>query len=119
MKNALKTRVITFRISEEVWQAAHERALLAGKNVSEWARDEIVERLDETHGMSPAERMMFVEVNSLRELVEILVVSEASEATGERQRMYLETLEKSIDNREAAAREYFAQLAEAGGAKGR
>lgn len=112
MKQAeLKTRVITFRVRETVWQEATERALLSGKSLTEWARDEIVERLDEQHGMTPGERLMYVEVNNIRHLVEKLMLV-AMNADNEEE--VAEALEQSIDHREAAARDYFAQLAEVG-----
>jgi len=115
----LKTKVITFRVPESVWQSASERALLSGKTPSEWARDEIVGRLDEHHGMTPGERLMMVEVNSLREMVETLLLADANQASDESRAMLVDALEKSIDNREAAAQDYFAQLAEVGAANGR
>jgi hypothetical protein len=114
----LKTRVITFRVPETVWQRASERALLTGKSVNEWSRDEIAGRLDEHHGMSPGERLMMVEINNLRELIETLVLAEAGNTQGEHLQLLVESLEKSMDNREVAARDYFAQLAEVGAAGG-
>jgi hypothetical protein len=69
-KDKKKIQAINFRIPESVWEAAHERAILAGKNVNEWVRDELIGRLDERHGMTPAERLMYVEINNLRNLVE-------------------------------------------------
>lgn len=115
----LKTKVITFRVPEIIWQQASERAVLSGKTASEWARDEIIGRLDERHGMTPGERLMMVEVNSLREMVETLLLSNANQASDESRAMLVEALEKSMDNREAAAQDYFAQLAEVGAAGGR
>ncbi len=106
-----KTRAINFRVPEGVWEAAQERAVLASKSVNEWARDEIIGRLDETHGMTPAERLMYVEINNLRNLVETIMF-EGSTAKNEEK--YAEALEQSIKDRESAAREYFAQLAEVG-----
>lgn len=111
----LKTRAINFRIAESVWEAAHERAVLAGKSVNEWARDELAGRLNERHGMTPGERLMYVEINNLRNLVERMMQTGMND---ENEEELLEALEQSIERREQAAREYFAQLAEVGRAGG-
>jgi hypothetical protein len=110
-----KTRSINFRIPERVWKAAEERATLAGKTVNEWARDELTARLDEAHGLTPGERLIYVEINNLRNLVETMMLAGMDAANRE---PYAEALEQSIDAREAAAREYFSQLAAVGGRGG-
>lgn len=108
-----KTRAINFRIPERVWKAAEERATLAGKSVNEWVRDELTARLDEAHGLTPGERLIYVEINNLRNLVETIMLAGMNTSNkGE----YAKALEESIDAREAAAREYFSQLAAVGGA---
>ena len=108
-----KTRAINFRIPKRVWKAAEQRATLAGKSVNEWARDELTERLDEAHGLTPGERLIYVEINNLRNLVETMMLTGMDAAN---KGAYAEALEQSIDAREAAAREYFSQLAAVGGA---
>lgn len=110
-----KTRAINFRIPEGVWKAAEERAILAGKSVNEWARDELTARLDESHGLTPGERLIYVEINNLRNLVETMMLAGMDAAN---KGAYAEALEQSIDAREAAAREYFSQLAAVGGTVG-
>ena len=110
-----KTRAINFRIPESVWKAAGKRASLAGKSVNEWARDELVARLDEAHGMTPGERLIYVEINNLRNLIETMMLAGMDAAN---KGAYAEALEQSIDAREAAAREYFSQLAAVGGRGG-
>jgi hypothetical protein len=110
-----KTRAINFRVPENVWKAAAERATLAGKGVNEWARDELTGRLSEAHGLTPGESLMYAEINNLRNLVETMMLA-GIDATNREQ--YAEALEQSMDEREAAAREYFAQLAEVGRAGG-
>lgn len=107
-----KTRTINFRIPESVWEAAHERAVLAGKSINEWARDELIGRLDERHGMTPGEQLMYVEINNLRNLVEKMMLAEMN---AENEEELSEALEQSIERREEAARAYFVQLAEVGG----
>lgn len=107
-----KTRAINFRIPERVWKAAEERATLAGKSVNEWARDELTARLDEAHGMTPGERLIYVEINNLRNLIETMMLAGMDAAN---KGAYAEALEQSIDAREAAAREYFSQLAAVSG----
>jgi hypothetical protein len=107
-----KTRAINFRIPERVWKAAEQRATLAGKMVNEWARDELTARLDESHGLTPGERLVYVEINNLRNLIETIMLAGMNAANkGD----YKEALEQSIEAREAAAREYFSQLATVGG----
>jgi hypothetical protein len=110
-----KTRAINFRIPERVWKAAEERAGLAGKSVNEWARDELTERLDEAHGLTPGERLIYVEINSIRDLIETMMLAGMDAAN---RGAYAEALERSMDGREAAAREYFSQLAAVGGRGG-
>lgn len=107
-----KTRAINFRILESVWKAAEERATLAGKTVNEWARDELTARLDEAHGLTPGERLIYVEINNLRNLIETMMLAGMDAAN---KGAYAEALEQSIEAREAAAREYFSQLAAVGG----
>jgi hypothetical protein len=107
-----KTRALNFRVSESVWKAAKERATLAGKSVNEWARDDLTARLDEAHGLTPGERLIYVEINNLRNLIETMMLAGMDAANKE---AYAEALELSIDAREAAAREYFSQLAAVGG----
>ncbi|MCA1616759.1 MAG: hypothetical protein LC800_22240 [Acidobacteria bacterium] len=108
-----KTRAINFRIPERVWKAAEERATLAGKSVNEWARDELTARLDEAHGLTPGERLIYVEINNIRNLIETMMLAGMDAAN---KGAYAEALEQSIDAREVAAREYFSQLAAVGGA---
>jgi hypothetical protein len=110
-----KTRAINFRIPESVWKSAEERAVLAGKSVNEWARDELTERLDEAHGLTPGERLIYVEINNLRNLVETIMMAGMNAANKED---YKEALVQSIEAREAAAREYFSQLAVVGSVAG-
>jgi hypothetical protein len=110
-----KTRAINFRIPGSVWEAAERRATLAGKTVNEWVRDELVERLDEAHGLTPGERLIYVEINNLRNLVETIMLA-GMDASNKGE--YAKALEESIDAREAAAREYFSQLAAVGGRGG-
>ncbi len=110
-----KTRAINFRVSESVWKAAEERATLAGKSVNEWARDELTARLDEAHGLTPGERLIYVEINNLRNLIETMMLAGMDASN---KGAYAEALEQSIDAREAAAREYFSQLAAVGGRGG-
>jgi hypothetical protein len=110
-----KTRAINFRVPESVWKAAEERATLAGKAVNEWARDELTARLDEAHGLTPGERLIYVEINNLRNLVETMMLAGMDASN---KGTYAEALELSIDAREAAAREYFSQLAAVGGRGG-
>jgi len=110
-KSETKTRAINFRVPERVWRAAEERATLAGKGINEWARDELTGRLDEGHGLTPGERLIYVEINNLRNLVETIMLAGMSAENEER---YAEALEQSIAAREAAARDYFGQLAEVG-----
>lgn len=110
-----KTRAINFRIPERVWKAAEERAALAGKSVNEWVRDELTARLDEAHGLTPGERLIYVEINNIRNLVETMMLAGMDAAN---KGAYAEALEQSIDGREEAAREYFSQLAAVGGAAG-
>jgi len=110
-----KTRAINFRIPERVWKAAEERATLAGKSVNEWARDELTARLDEAHGLTAGERLIYVEINNIRNLVETMMLAGMDAAN---KGAYAEALEQSIDARETAAREYFSQLAAVGGAVG-
>jgi hypothetical protein len=104
-----KTRAINFRIPESVWKAAEQRAILAGKTVNEWARDELTARLDESHGLTPGERLIYVEINNLRNLVETVMMEGMNEGNKE---AYEKALMQSIDTREAAARDYFSQLAD-------
>jgi hypothetical protein len=106
-----KNKAINFRVHDNVWKAAAERAALAGKGVNEWARDELTGRLDESHGLTPGERLIYTEINNLRNLVETMLLAGINAANSEQ---YAEALERSMDEREAAAREYFAQLAEVG-----
>jgi hypothetical protein len=110
-----KTRAINFRIRESVWKAAEERAALAGKTVNEWARDELTERLDEAHGLTPGERLIYVEINNLRNLVETMMMGVMNAANRED---FKKALMQSFDTREAAAREYFSKLADMGGRGG-
>ena len=110
-----KTRAINFRIPERVWKAAEQRAILAGKTVNDWARDELTARLDEAHGLTPGERLIYVEINNLRNLVETIMMAGMNAANKDD---YKEALEQSIEAREAAAREYFSQLAAVGGRDG-
>lgn len=110
-----KTRAINFRIRESVWKAAEERAALAGKTVNEWARDELTERLDEAHGLTPGERLIYVEINNLRNLIETMMMAGMNPANKDE---YKAALMQSIDTREAAAREYFSGLAVVGGRGG-
>jgi hypothetical protein len=110
-RSETKTRAINFRVPERVWRAAEERATLAGKGINEWARDELTGRLDEGHGLTPGERLIYVEINNLRNLVETIMLAGMSEENEER---YAEALEQSIAMRETAARDYFGQLAEVG-----
>lgn len=110
-----KTRAINFRIKESVWKAAEQRAVLAGKSVNEWARDELTARLDEAHGLTPGERLIYVEINNLRNLVETMMMEGMNAGNKEG---YEKALIQSIDERAAAAREYFSQLAVVGGAAG-
>ena len=110
-----KTKAINFRVPESVWEAARERATLAGKGVNEWARDELAGRLAEGHGMTPAERLMYVEINNLRNLVETIMLTGMN---AENEEKFTEALELSISEREAAAHDYFSQLAEIGGPGG-
>src|ERR1041385_570527 len=104
-----KTRAINFRIPESVWKAAEQRAVLAGKTVNEWSEDELTARLDESHGLTPGERMIYVEINNLRNLVETVMMEGMNEGNKE---AYEKALMQSIDTREAAARDYFSQLAD-------
>lgn len=107
----VKTRAINFRVPESVWQAAAERATLAGKGINGWARDELTGRLDERHGLTPGEQLLYVELNNLRNLVETVLLAGM---TAENEERYADALEQSIETRAAAARDYFAQLAEVG-----
>lgn len=107
-----KIRAINFRIPGSVWEAAERRATLAGKTVNEWARDELTARLDEAHGLTPGERLIYVEINNLRNLVETIMLA-GMDASNKRE--YAKALEESIDARETAAREYFSQLAAVSG----
>lgn len=109
----VKTKAINFRVPESVWQAAVERAAVAGKGVNEWVRDELLGRLDEQHGLTPGEQLLYVELNNLRNLVETVMLAGMN---AENEGQYAEALEQSIEARAAAARDYFAQLAEVGGA---
>jgi predicted DNA binding CopG/RHH family protein len=109
--NEKKTKTINFRIPESVWEAAHDRAVLAGKSVNEWVRDGLIGQLDEHTGMTPGERLMYVEMNNLRNLVEKMMLAGMN---AENEEEFSEALEQSIEHREAAAREYFKQLAEVG-----
>jgi uncharacterized protein (DUF1778 family) len=110
-----KTRAINFRVSESVRKAVEERAALAGKSVNEWARDDLTARLDESHGLTPGERLIYVEINNLRNLIETMMLAGMDASN---KGAYAEALEQSIDAREAAAREYFSQLAAVGGRSG-
>src|SRR5919205_109433 len=92
-----KTRALNFRVSESVWRAAQERATLAGKTVNEWARDDLTARLDEAHGLTPGERLIYVEINNLRNLIETMMLAGMDASN---KGAYAEALEQSIDARE-------------------
>ena len=55
--------------------------------------------------------MIYVEINNLRNLIETMMLAGMDASN---KGAYAEALEQSIDAREAAAREYFSQLAAVG-----
>jgi hypothetical protein len=66
LKREVRTRTISFRMTEEEYKAAEDKAAGEGLSVHDWCRKVTEEGVGELRGMSPGMRAIYEEVAKLR-----------------------------------------------------
>lgn len=63
------TQTISYRVTEEIWQQAEERAAQENKSVNEWCRDIVVQTLRHDYGLPPGMQVLLKEFYALQQLL--------------------------------------------------
>lgn len=111
-----KTHLIGFRIDEDAYSELENRAVLAGKTVNDWCRDELLARIAEGVPLTASEELIHGEIIRFGNvLVNFLTL------LGKRQ-MTAENAEKLVNylhlDRKELAKMYFGRLAKEGREEG-
>lgn len=69
MKRAKKTRVITYRLDDEIFQLLEQAAQSAGEHPNDWCRKLTIAELSKGHGLTTNERIIFEELSRVRYLL--------------------------------------------------
>jgi hypothetical protein len=69
MKRAKKTRVVTFRLDEEMFRRLENAASAAGDDPNNWCRNLTFAELNKGHELTRNERIIFEELSRVRYLL--------------------------------------------------
>ena len=102
----VKSRIVSYRISQDQWQEAEIVAALANQNVSDFARVQLLESCTHSYGLSPGLQLLMTEMQAVRRLITTLIDFVVTDSPFDHN-SYLDALDESEEARWIRLHEYF------------